>query len=93
MNNQIAVDLKEVTNAINRIRSRPASEALTSDVIREYMGGFYANVGVAVNISWNAQFGRILSSNSELLGIKEIKSGQRIKDDCERETTSSLWSL
>lgn len=93
MKENITVDLNEVSNALNRIRARPASETFTSEVIREYMGGFLSNKGVPVHLSWNAQFGRILSKNAEALGIKELKPDQRVSDDLGRETTSSLWAV
>lgn len=93
MNDHITVDLKEVSSAINRIRARPATEALTSQIIEEYMGGFFSNTGVAVHISWNAQFGRVLSRNADALAIKELKSAQKVQDSRGHETSCSLWAL
>jgi len=92
MKDQISVDINAVSKAINTIRGRSISEAHTSQIIEEYMGGFYSNTGVSVHISWNAQFGRILSQNAEALGIKELKSAQRVKDSRGHETTCSLWA-
>lgn len=93
MKDHIVVDLTEVAAAINRLRATNAPEAYTADIIREYMGGFFSNGGVAVHLSWNAQFGRLISRNAEMLGIQELKPDQKVADDLMRETTSSLWKI
>ncbi len=93
MKDHIVVDLDEVSAAINRIRARKSVTTHTSDIIREYMGGFFSNKGVSVHLSWNAQFGRLISRNAEALGIQELKADQSVTDDIKRETTSSLWKI
>lgn len=93
MTNNIEVDLAAVGLAINRIRARSVSEAHTSDIIREYMGGFLSNKGVGAHLSWNAQFGKILAANANLLGIEEISADQSVVDDLGHKTTSSKWRL
>jgi len=68
-------------------------QAYTSQIIEEYMGFFYSNVGVPMYRSWNAQFGKILKKHASMLGIKELKKAQRIKDARGHSTQCSLWSL
>jgi hypothetical protein len=93
MKDHISVDLNEVSAAINRMRARSISEAFTSDIIREYMGGFVSNKGVKVYLSWNAQFGQIISSHAATLSISELKSNHPVVDDLNHDTVSSLWKL
>jgi hypothetical protein len=90
---QITVDLQKVREAIERIRVRPAEEAHTSEIIREYMGGFLINRGVPVHLSWNAQFGHLLKKHAVALEITELKPDQPVKDDLGHETSCSLWAL
>jgi len=93
MKNHLVVDMTAVADAIDRLRAANKTEAYTADIIREYMGGFFSNRGVPAHISWNAQFGRVLSQHAETLGIEERQANCPIEDDQKHPTTSSLWSI
>lgn len=64
----------------------------TIDILELYQGGYYSNKGVDVNVSFNAQFGRILSQNSEFLGILKIDNSEvNETDNLGNKTTVQLW--
>ncbi|RTR35887.1 hypothetical protein EKG38_24555 [Shewanella canadensis] len=68
-----------------------ASEFSTADVLREYSGGFYSNVGTPAHYSFNAQFGKLLQRNCESLRITENRNNVSIKDDNGHKTSTSFW--
>jgi len=68
MKDKITVYLNDVRDAIDHLRKKPTNQqAYTSQIIEEYMGFFYSNVGVPVYRSWNAQFGKILKKHASML--------------------------
>lgn len=93
MKAHLTVDVNEVKKALDRLRAANKTEAYTSDIIREYMGGFLSNRGVPVHLSWNAQFGRLISQHAKALRIEERQSDCPIEDDLKHPTTSSLWRI
>ena len=93
MNDNIQIDLEILGQKIADIRNSGAQSAFTSDIIRAYMGGYFLNKGVAANISWNAQFGKLLSKHREQLGLEQVRSDASVNDDLGRPTTCSEWRL
>lgn len=92
MEDFIRVDLDTIKEIIDRFRERQNS-ILTSDVIREYCGGFFSNVGIPAHQSFNAQFGKILKKDSEFLKIKEIAADVPVDDDTGYSTAASKWVI
>ena len=92
MEDHIRVDLEIIKEIIDRFR-KGKKYIFTSDVIKEYCGGFYSNVGIPAHQSFNTQFGKILKKHSKLLGIKEIAANVSLKDDLKRTTTASKWEI
>lgn len=91
MKTSISVDLEVVSEILSRIRAA-GEQPLTSGVIKAYMGHFVANTGVPAHLSWNAQFGRILSEHSEALGIRKL-SDEAVTDELGNATTSMRWEF
>ena len=62
----------------------------TADIIRLYSGGFYSNKNISVHNSLNAEFGKLLSRNKKVLGIRKLGKIS-IKDDLGNPTTTIKW--
>lgn len=88
----IRVDLTVVKRIIDGYR-RHRKTIYTSDVIRDYCGGFYSNIGIPASRSFNAQFGKLLKANSAFLGTKEVAANTSIKDDLKHPTSASKWEI
>ncbi|MHC4371558.1 MAG: hypothetical protein ACYSW8_28415 [Planctomycetota bacterium] len=91
-NDSIRVNLCTVKEIIDRFRQKTAS-ILTSDIIREYSGGFFSNIGIPAHQSFNAQFGKILKKHSVSLDIEEIAKDVPVYDDRGHSTTASRWAI
>jgi hypothetical protein len=92
MEDFIRVDLDRIKEIIDHFRERQNS-IFTSDVIRKYCGGFFSNVGIPANKSFNAQFGKIIKKHDEFLGVKELSADVPLKDDKGNPTTASKWAI
>ena len=90
MDEQIEVSLERIKIIINEKMGRIFT---TGDILREYSGGFYSNIGTPAVYSFNAQFGKLLKRNESILQIKEYRSNLSIKDDNGNKTTTSEWKL
>ncbi|MBV6513798.1 MAG: hypothetical protein FMNOHCHN_03333 [Ignavibacteriaceae bacterium] len=88
MTDYIEVNIDRIKRSINKKRSEFFT---TADIIREYSGGFYSNLGTPVKYSFNAQFGMILKRNARYLKIKEVQPKKQIRDDNGHITKSSKW--
>ncbi|MBW7992513.1 MAG: hypothetical protein FVQ84_21200 [Planctomycetes bacterium] len=86
----IPVDLDIVNDIIKELFNKK-DVIRTSDIIRQYCGGFYSNKGISAFRSFNAQFGKLLKRNEEFLGIHEVRAGVSEKDDLDHPTTTSEW--
>ena len=91
MTDAIQINTERLNTTLNELRLN-RSEALTTDIIESYMGGFHQNKGVPVSDSWNAQFGKYLKAHHVELGIREIAAQQRVKIK-NSFTSASLWAL
>ena len=80
MKDVITVDLGEVKRIIDDLR-RSRDRIFTSDVIRAYCGGFFANRGISAAQSFNAQFGALLQKHAEYLGITMTRENVSVRDD------------
>ena len=84
----ITVDLDAVRTIIDEL----GDVFTTIDVLKKYQGGFYSNKNINVNISFNAQFGKILSRNAEYLGIEKTENGEKSQnDDLGNPTKTQEW--
>ena len=92
MSESISVPLDKVLGALDRLRAKGLSQAYTTDVIAEYMGGFHSNLGVPPQYSWNAQFGKVLKANEAGLRIKELSAANPV-EVAGHQTRASLWAL
>ncbi len=92
MTDHIAINPTRLVEVLDEMRRNGATTALTTDIIDKYMGGFHSNEGVPVVDSWNAQFGKYLKSNREVLRISENKAGVRVKVNGVA-TSASKWNL
>ena len=88
MDESIKVSLTRIGEIVDSFGGR---EFTTADVLRVYSGGFYSNNSTPPHYSFNAQFGKLLKRNAEYLGITEIRSNERIKDDNGHQTSASVW--
>ncbi len=88
MDEKIEVSLSRIETIIDSLRGNTFK---TSDVVREYSGGFYSNIDTPAAYSFNAQFGKLLKRNVDVLKISEVKSGISVKDDNDHPTTTSEW--
>ena len=88
MDEKIKVSLSRIETIIDSLRGNTFK---TSDVVREYSGGFYSNIDTPAAYSFNAQFGKLLKRNADVLKISEVKSGVSVKDDSGHPTTTSEW--
>ena len=68
------------------------TRVFTIDIIREQKG-IYRNDKTNAYKSYNANFGKFLKAHSAKLGIKEIRSGVKVKDDFGNKTSSSEWEI
>ncbi len=91
MKTSITVDLEAVSKIIADFKSAGHSP-LTSEVIKAYMGHFVSNTGVLGHLSWNAQFGKILSENRETFGITD-PTEEPVTDELGNVTTSKRWKF
>jgi hypothetical protein len=86
---------EQIPVSIDRIKtiiSEKMSETFTTaDILREYSGGFYSNIGTPPFFSFNAQFGKLLKRNESELQIKEVFPEMSIKDDNGHKTSTSKW--
>ena len=89
MDEKIEVSLSRIETIIGSFRGKVSFK--TSDVVREYSGGFYSNVDTPAAYSFNAQFGKLLKRNADALKISEVKKGVSVKDDNDHPTTTSEW--
>lgn len=90
MDEQIEVSLDRIKIIIDEKMSRTFT---TADILREYSGGFYSNIGTPPFYSFNAQFGKLLKRNESKLQIKEILPPVNIYDDNKHKTKSRKWEL
>tara|TARA_R110002049_G_scaffold49267_2_gene141143 strand:+ start:1659 stop:1937 length:279 start_codon:yes stop_codon:yes gene_type:complete len=88
MDEDIAVSTNRIRQIIDAFGT---SEFSTADVLREYSGGFYSNVGTPAQYSLNAQFGKLLQRNREAFRIREERSNVSIDDDNGHRTSTSFW--
>ncbi len=91
MNKHDGRNTDRLKQTLNELRIN-RSEALTTDIIEHYMGGFHQNKGVPVSDSWNAQFGKYLKAHHAALDICEVASKQKVEVNG-GYTSASLWSL
>ncbi|GEM_PF-1481023 len=91
MTDAIKINTERLTDTLNELRLN-RSEALTTEIIDRYMGGFHQNKGVPVSDSWNAQFGKYLKAHHAELDIREIAPNQRVEVN-NGFTSASLWAL
>ncbi|WP_252177184.1 hypothetical protein [Endozoicomonas sp. 4G] len=89
MKDKININLDRVKSIID---SFDDAQFNTTDVIRRYSGGFFSNKETPASFSFNAQFGKILKSNEDRLGINEIESNKAVPDDNGHETSTSVWA-
>ncbi|WP_252176317.1 hypothetical protein [Endozoicomonas sp. 4G] len=89
MKDQININLDRVKSIIDSFDSTYFN---TTEVIRSYGGGFFSNKETPASYSFNAQFGKILKSNEDQLGIVEIKNNQPVLDDNGHGTSASVWA-
>ncbi|WP_040433764.1 hypothetical protein [Chlorobium ferrooxidans] len=92
MGNTISVSLEKVSDVIDSFRNQGMVEVLTTVLIDAYMGGFHSNKGISAQLSWNAQFGKILKSEADRLGIREISSGNEVFVNGQK-THASKWLI
>lgn len=78
MTDHIAINQQRLIEILVEMRANGIATALTTEIIDKYMGGFHTNKGVAVNDSWNAQFGKYLKAHCLDLGISEQASKERV---------------
>ena len=90
MEENIGVNLNRIKAIIKR---KGDSIFTTADILREYSGGFYSNIGTPAVYSFNAQFGKLLKRNESVLKITEIRPKMSIIDDNGNKTTTSQWKL
>jgi len=88
MKDYLPVSLNKISEII---KDFPTNEFTTADIICKYSGGFFSNVGTPASYSLNAQFGKLLQRNSNVLKITNIPPKVEIKDDIGRKTKSSVW--
>ena len=89
MNEQIEVSLDRIKIIINK----KGGTFTTADILREYSGGFYSNIGTPAVYSFNAQFGKLLKRNESKLQIKEVLPKVNVNDDNGHKTKTSMWEL
>lgn len=92
MKENISIDRDKLAQVLNSFRSDGETIVPTTKIIEKYMGGFNQNRGVAPSISWNAQFGKFLMSNSNQLGISREAANQKITLNGSA-TSTSIWNL
>ena len=88
MDESIEVSLDRIRAIIAGFES---DEFSTSDVLREYGGGFFTNTGTPAHYSFNAQFGKLLKRNETALEIEEVRANVSAQDDNGRSTSTSVW--
>lgn len=91
MTDAIQINTERLIAVLDQLRLN-RSEALTTEIIDQYMGGFHQNKAVPPTDSWNAQFGKYLKAHHGELNIREIAAGQRVQVNGS-VTSSSLWAL
>ena len=89
MDEKIDVSLDRIKSIIKKM----SGIFTTADILREYSGGFYSNVGTPAVYSFNAQFGKLLKRNEGNLKIKEVLPKLDINDDNGHKTKTSKWKL
>lgn len=92
MKEHISINMTRLVAVLNELRQDNQNPVATTTVIERYMGGFNQNRGIAPSISWNAQFGKFLMSNSSELGIEQHSANQKIVLNGSK-TTTSFWQL
>lgn len=63
----------------------------TSDVIRRIRGSFCSDRNTPAAASPNANFGKMLSANSDRFHIELVLRGLHTRDDRGNRTTTALW--
>lgn len=63
----------------------------TADVMRGYAGRFLTTLDTPPRYSSNAQLGKFLKRHASDLGIRQIETNTRIKDDDGHPTSASFW--
>jgi len=77
---------------IGEIRTSGKTDFYTIDVIRQYIGHYYADETNAYE-SINANIGKFLQENSAALGIQEKAPNQPVTDDDGNQSSSSIWEF
>lgn len=90
MDEQIEVSLKRIKIIIDK---KMGETFTTADILREYSGGFYSNVGTPAVYSFNAQFGKLLKRNESKLKIMEVLPKLNVNDDNGHKTKTSKWKI
>jgi hypothetical protein len=88
LNDTIEVSLDRLREIIATLEPQPFS---TKDVLRAYSGGFHSNRNTPAYYSFNAQFGKLLKRNEQVLSIVEVEKDVPTEDDEHHPTTTSLW--
>lgn len=84
--------LPKVTEIIDEFKRENKETFLTSEVIKKQIGKYISD-NCQPNDAFNANFGKFLKNNENVLGIKEIAKKVSIKDDCGNETCCSKWQI
>ena len=92
MTDYIAINRSRLADVLDQMREAGRSEALTTEIIGEYMGGFHSNRGVPVTDSWNGQFGKYLKAHMRELRIDELETHVRVPVG-DGITHTSRWGL
>ena len=92
MTDYIAIKRSRLVAVLDQMREAGRTEALTTEIIEEYMGGFHSNRGVPATDSWNGQFGKYLKAHRQELQIGELETNVRVPVE-DGITHASLWEL
>ncbi len=92
MTDYIAINRCRLAAVLEQMREAGKSEALTTEIIEVYMGGFYSNRNVAVTDSWNGQFGKYLKAHMQELQINELEAHVSVPVG-DGITHASRWEL
>jgi hypothetical protein len=95
MKDCIQVNIDEIKNIIDAFRKSRRRFIYSSDVIREYCGGFFSNLRICPAQSFNVQFARILARHSNILGISKHRERVSVRDDRQPPhlTTTAEWAI
>jgi phosphate-selective porin len=87
------MNIAYVRPALNAFRVAAAFTVTTVDVIKAVTGSFASDVGMDVQASDNAAFGRFLARNAAALGIEKLAAEVRVDNGLGGVTTSAVWKL